>query len=280
MFQQLPHADRPDMLNHVQGHERFLGIHARGNTENLHAQQAEITIAFCPPSRLAVRVVRLVLFDIDGTLIHTGGAGVMAFGRAFETEFSIVNGAARIKFSGRTDTGIAREMFLLHGVEPSRENLRRFFDSYVFWLDYLLTQTRGGVFAGVWEFIHQLHALPQPPAIGLLTGNIRLGAEIKLRHFELWEIFQTGAFADDQEDRNQIAAIARQRGSQLLNGSLSGEQILVIGDTPRDIQCARHIGAKMLAVTTGGAKSEELKEYRPDWLVEDLTKLKAEEVCS
>ena len=227
-----------------------------------------------------MRVVRLVLFDIDGTLIHTGGAGVMAFGRAFETEFSIVNGAARIKFSGRTDTGIAREMFLQHGVEPSRENLRRFFDSYVFWLDYLLTQTRGGVFAGVWEFIHQLHALPQPPAIGLLTGNIRLGAEIKLRHFELWEIFQTGAFADDQEDRNQIAAIARQRGSQLLNGSLSGEQILVIGDTPRDIQCARHIGAKMLAVTTGGAKSEELKEYRPDWLVEDLTKLKAEEVCS
>ena len=66
----------------------------------------------------------------------------------------------------------------------------------------------------------------------------------------------------------------------MLNGSLSGEQILVIGDTPRDIQCARHIGAKMLAVTTGGAKSEELKEYRPDWLVEDLTKLKAEEVCS
>ena len=227
-----------------------------------------------------MRVVRLVLFDIDGTLIHTGGAGVMAFGRAFETEFSIVNGAARIKFSGRTDTGIAREMFLLHGVEPSRENLRRFFDSYVFWLDYLLTQTRGGVFAGVWEFIHQLHALPQPPAIGLLTGNIRLGAEIKLRHFELWEIFQTGAFADDHEDRNHIAAIARQRGDLLLGGHLRDEEILVIGDTPHDIQCARAIGARALAVATGGAKFAELKGYNPDWLAEDLTRVRAEEVCA
>jgi phosphoglycolate phosphatase len=222
-------------------------------------------------------VVRLVLFDIDGTLIRTGGAGVNAFGRAFEIEFKIPNGAGQINFSGRTDTGIAREMFLQHGVEPSREHLRRFFDSYVFWLDYLLTQTRGGVFTGVWEFIHQLHALPQPPAIGLLTGNIRLGAEIKLRHFELWEVFQTGAFGDDHEDRNQIAALARQRGSRLLNDDLRGDEILVIGDTPRDIACARAIEAKTLAVATGGATFDQLKTHNPEWLVEDLGKVSANE---
>jgi phosphoglycolate phosphatase-like HAD superfamily hydrolase len=224
-------------------------------------------------------VVHLVLFDIDGTLIRTGGAGVRAFARAFETEFQIPNGAAQIKFSGRTDTGIAREMFLQHGVETSPENFRRFFDSYIFWLDYLLTQTRGGVVAGVWEFIHQLHALPEPPAIGLLTGNIRLGAEIKLRHFELWEVFQTGGFADDHEDRNQIAIVARQRGSRLLNDPLPGDQILVIGDTPRDIECARAIDARMLAVATGGATHDELKAHQPDWLVEDLTEVRAEKVC-
>src|SRR5437016_6073372 len=217
-------------------------------------------------------MVRLVLFDIDGTLIHTGRAGVRAFGRAFATEFNIPDGTEQLKFSGRTDTGIAREFFLQNQIEPSRENFRRFFDCYVFWLDHLLTQTRGGVFPGVWEFIHQLHALSRPPAIGLLTGNIRLGAEIKLRRFELWEIFQTGAFADDDEDRNQIAAIAKLRGSRLLNEILPGDQILVIGDTPLDVRCAQHIGAKTLAVATGGAKLEELKLAHPDWLVEDLTK--------
>ena len=224
-------------------------------------------------------MVRLVLFDIDGTLIHTGRAGVRAFGRAFATEFNIPDGTEQLKFSGRTDTGIAREFFLQNQIEPSRENFRRFFDCYVFWLDHLLTQTRGGVFPGVWEFIHQLHALSRPPAIGLLTGNIRLGAEIKLRRFELWEIFQTGAFADDDEDRNQIAAIAKLRGSRLLNEILPGDQILVIGDTPLDVRCAQHIGAKTLAVATGGAKWEELKPAHPDWLVEDLTKVNAEEVC-
>ena len=118
-----------------------------------------------------------------------------------------------------------------------------------------------------------------PPAIGLLTGNIRLGAEIKLRHFELWEIFQTGAFADDHEDRNHIAAIARQRGDLLLGGHLRDEEILVIGDTPHDIQCARAIGAKTLAVATGSVSFEELETHRPDWVVKDLTSVAATQVC-
>ena len=121
--------------------------------------------------------------------------------------------------------------------------------------------------------------LPEPPALGLLTGNIRLGAEIKLRHFELWEVFQTGAFGDDHEDRDQIAALAKERGSLLLNNDLSGEQILVIGDTPRDIECARAIDARTLAVATGGVKFEELETHKPDWLVKDLTTVVATQVC-
>jgi len=224
-------------------------------------------------------VIRLVLFDIDGTLIRTGGAGVKAFGRAFEMEFQIPDGTAQIRFAGRTDTGLVREMFTQHGVKPTPENFRRFFDAYVFWLDHMLRHSAGGVIPGVWEFVQGLRARPQAPAIGLLTGNIRLGAEIKLRHFEIWEVFQTGAFADDHEERNQIAAIARHRGSRLLNDELRGDEILVIGDTPLDIQCARAIGARTLAVATGNTTAEELEVHRPDWLVDDLSKTIAGKVC-
>jgi phosphoglycolate phosphatase-like HAD superfamily hydrolase len=132
---------------------------------------------------------------------------------------------------------------------------------------------------GVWEFIRDLRSLPSPPAVGLLTGNIRLGAEIKLRHFDLWEVFQTGAFADDHEDRNQIAAIAKHRASRLLNANLRGEEILVVGDTPLDIHCARSIHARMLAVSTGGATVEDLQAHRPDGLAKDLREVQASEVC-
>ena len=123
-------------------------------------------------------------------------------------------------------------------------------------------------------------ALPRPPVLGLLTGNIKLGAEIKLRHFELWETFQFGGFADDHEDRNQIAVAALERGRRVLGENLSPQEIIVVGDTQFDIRCGQFIGAKALAVATGGAKLDELKKHKPDWAVEDLTHVSAREVCS
>jgi phosphoglycolate phosphatase len=224
-------------------------------------------------------MVRLVLFDIDGTLIRTGGAGVKAFARTFASEFNVADGFERLKFAGRTDTGIVREFFNFHQIAPTPENFQRFFERYVFWLDHILAQSKTEVCAGVWEFLRQLQARPRAPLLGLLTGNIRLGAEIKLRHFNLWEVFQTGAFADDHEERNQIAAVARQRGSRVLGTELRGEQVLVIGDTPHDIRCARAIGAKVLAVGTGGATLAELRHHCPDWAVPDLRAISAAEAA-
>ena len=224
-------------------------------------------------------MVRLVLFDIDGTLIRTGGAGVKAFARTFASEFNLVDGTELLSFAGRTDTSLVREFLLHHGVHPSPQNYRRFFDSYVFWLDQFLVQTRGHVIPGVRPFLNRLSTLPQPPVIGLLTGNIRLGAEIKLRHFNLWNVFQTGAFADDHEERDQIAVTARQRGCRLLNQNLRGGQTLVVGDTPHDVRCGRAIDAKVLAVATGCSTRAQLQEHQPDWLVEDLREVNAREVC-
>jgi phosphoglycolate phosphatase len=223
-------------------------------------------------------MVRLVLFDIDGTLVHTGGAGVKAFAKVFATEFQVSHGFERLKFAGRTDYGLVREFFQMHQVPCSPENFRRFFDRYVFWLDHILQDSRSELCPGIWEFIGQLQALPQPPVLGLLTGNIRLGAEIKLRHFNLWHTFQTGAFADDHEDRDQIAAIARERGARLVGGPLQPDEVLVVGDTPLDIRCGRAIGARVLAVATGGATLAVLQEHTPDWAVSDLRSIHAEQV--
>ena len=223
-------------------------------------------------------MVRLVLFDIDGTLVRTGGAGVKAFAKTFATEFNAVDGFEQLKFAGRTDVSLVREFFGFHQIPPTPQNFKRFFEKYVFWLDHILQESQGRVCPGVCELIGELRELAEPPVLGLLTGNFRLGAEIKLRHFNLWEHFEIGAFADDHEERDQIAAIARERGSRVLKRDLKGEETLVIGDTPLDIRCARAIGGKALAVATGGYTLEELQSHAPDWAVENLLEVKAGEL--
>ncbi|MBI3414169.1 MAG: haloacid dehalogenase-like hydrolase [Verrucomicrobia bacterium] len=213
------------------------------------------------------------------TLVRTGGAGVKAFARTFATEFGLHHGVEKLSFAGRTDTSLVREFFQLHELEPHPDNFARFFRSYVFWLDHFLHQLNGRILPGVEQFLAEVCELRARPLMGLLTGNIQLGAEIKLRHLGLWQHFVFGAFGDDHEDRNQLAVLARKRGSRLLNHELRGEEILVIGDTPADIACARAIDARCLAVATGGYKLAELKSHSPAWALEDLRQIRAAEIC-
>jgi phosphoglycolate phosphatase-like HAD superfamily hydrolase len=217
--------------------------------------------------------IRVVLFDIDGTLVHTGGAGVKAFARTFESEFGHADGTELVKFSGRTDLSLVRELFSLRQIEPSPANFQRFFGAYVVWLEKLMSECEGGICPGVAEFYRALETREDPPLIGLLTGNIRRGAEIKLKRYRWWDKFAFGAFGDDHEERPRIADIARERGGQRLGRELRGAEILVVGDTPLDIQCARAIGAKVLAVATGSFTVSQLRGHGPDWVVEDLTKI-------
>jgi phosphoglycolate phosphatase-like HAD superfamily hydrolase len=224
-------------------------------------------------------MIRLVLFDIDGTLVHTGGAGTKAFAKTFATEFNLHHGAEKMKFAGRTDVSLVREFFKIHGLDESPAHFRQFFARYVFWLDHIVEQSTGGECPGVREFIAGLRALPQPPMLGLLTGNIRLGAEIKLRRFGLWDYFALGGFADDHEDRNHIAVAALERGRRVLGRNLQPQEIVVIGDTPFDVRCGKFIGAKTLAVATGGSTLEELTPCAADWTVPDLTHIRAREIC-
>lgn len=224
-------------------------------------------------------MIRLVLFDIDGTLILSGGAGEKAFSEVCRIEFGVPDGTARLNFAGRTDTSIIREFFTQYDIKASAENFQRFLGRYVFLLDHLIGRLDGTVLPGVHELIRDLRALPQPPMLGLLTGNIVLGAEIKLRHYRLWDEFVMGAFADDHEDRNGIARVARERGSRLLRRPLAGPEIVVIGDTPRDVECARAIDAKCLAVATGKFSVKELRPEKATWTVGSLTEIRARELC-
>jgi phosphoglycolate phosphatase-like HAD superfamily hydrolase len=184
-----------------------------------------------------------------------------------------------MRFAGRTDVSLVREFFQIHGVPETPANFRQFFENYVFFLEHIVAQSDGDKCLGISEFIADLLALPQPPMLGLLTGNIRLGAEIKLRRFGLWQHFVMGGFADDHEDRNHIAVAALQRGRRILDPHLQPQEIVVIGDTPFDVRCGKFIGAKTLAVATGGSKFGELNQQGAEWTVEDLTQIHARDIC-
>ncbi|MBL9174010.1 MAG: haloacid dehalogenase-like hydrolase [Verrucomicrobiales bacterium] len=212
----------------------------------------------------------LVLFDIDGTLIRTGGAGVKAFGRAARLLYGVEDPTRGIRFHGRTDRSIVREFLTTHGFSSTDPDCERFLDAYGFLLDEEMRHHAGEICPGVGELIEGLRGWGDAPVLGLLTGNIRLGAGLKLRPHGLAESFVLGAFGDDHHDRNELARIALDRGSAFLGRPIAGESVVVIGDTRADIECARAIGARCVAVATGGETLPELLEHSPALALESL----------
>ncbi len=179
---------------------------------------------------------------------------------------------AGIEIAGRTDSSIARELFARHGQETTPENFTRFYDLYLSHLSRFLPETKGQLLPGVIELLEALRSRPDC-LVALLTGNLARGAELKLTHYGLWHYFDFGAYADDHHDRNELGTVARTRARDRHGLEIAPEDIIVLGDTPHDVACARAIGAKAVAIATGRHTRAELEATAPDYLFEDLSDL-------
>lgn len=211
-----------------------------------------------------------MLFDIDGTLLLTGRAGEHALRAAFQERFGVDDDLSSISFAGSTDGAIARQMFAAHDIPPTPENIADLFDGYVHHLALELPRREGRVLPGIVELLEALHGR-EDCVLGLLTGNLEKGAELKLSHYGVWDFFAFGAFADDHVDRNKLGPVAHSRAVEKHGTTFEGKDVFVIGDTPRDIDCARAAGFVAVAIATGSYGTDELAAHRPDFLFEDLS---------
>jgi phosphoglycolate phosphatase-like HAD superfamily hydrolase len=211
----------------------------------------------------------LLLWDIDGTLIASGGAGMRALTVALKDVFGIDGSLADIDFAGRTDRWIMREVFRKFSISVTEENFAKYFDGYVAALPAELSNPQARVLPGVREAL-KAAAAHGAIAQGLLTGNMRRGAQVKLAHHGLWEHFPFGAFADDSEHRNELGPHALRRARDHHGVEFAAANVWIIGDTPHDIACGKIIGARTLAVATGGYSLEQLRAHGPTVVLEHL----------
>jgi phosphoglycolate phosphatase len=205
----------------------------------------------------------LLLWDIDGTLITSGGAGMRALQAALHEVFAIDGSLAEIDFAGRTDRWIMRQIFTRFGIPATEENFRRLAEGYVALLPAHLGDHGVRLLPGISSLLEAARSRPGC-ALGLLTGNLRRGAEAKLRSQDLWRYFPFGAFADDSEERDALGPHALRRACDHHGCRFSAADTWVIGDTPHDIRCARAFGARAVAVATGRHSLAELQALAPD----------------
>ena len=213
---------------------------------------------------------RLLLWDIDGTLITTGAAGQRAITVATAKRFGGSGDLSGVEIAGRTDTGIAHQILAKHGEALHDENVATFLDLYLELLAQELPRSEGRVLPGVLELLERTTQRPHT-SLGLLTGNLERGAKLKLEHYGLWRFFAFGAFADDHHDRNELGAYAVERALEHTGRQFLPRRIDVIGDTGHDVACGKAFGARTIAVATGGWSRERLAESAPDFLFDDLS---------
>lgn len=215
--------------------------------------------------------MKLLLFDIDGTLIHTGGAGLRAIERVFSVSYDIEGAVQGIKADGKTDPFILSEIFrnTLSRDYIDRE-AARIYRRYVHYLEEeMKSENPITVLNGVLQILEVI-SLRDDLKLAIATGNIEEGAWIKLRYSGLQSYFKCGAFGSDSEDRGDIIRIAIERAGRILNNGNGFHEVFVIGDTPFDMIHGKAAGAKVLGVATGSYSLKDLEIYDPDYLFEDF----------
>ncbi|MFN7803874.1 MAG: HAD family hydrolase [Planctomycetaceae bacterium] len=199
---------------------------------------------------------RVYLFDIDGTLLQTGGAGWRALTGAMRDEFGLQE-VAGIELRGRTDYAIVGDLLRMARVPARAESRQRLLHAYHTRLGVELKTGVGSILPGVREVLESVSGQAES-IVGVLTGNGPQGAEIKLRHFGLQERFTLGVFGDRRQRRTDLARDAMGMLRRRLGEDLTGGEVCIIGDTPADVECALAIDAKAVGVATGGFSRDEL----------------------
>jgi phosphoglycolate phosphatase len=221
---------------------------------------------------------RLVLFDIDGTLLAAGGAGARALLGALRDVYGTEGAAEGARFGGRTDPEIVRTLLEGGGMAPAEVEAR--LDAL--WARYLerlaAEAAAGGVRAlpGAAALAERVERAGGETVLGLLTGNLREGARIKLEAAGLgWERFRVGAFGSDHWHRPELPAVAVERALAATGVAFRGREVVIVGDTPFDIACGEHLGVRTVAVASGSHPAAELAACGPDHLFDDLADVDA-----
>jgi phosphoglycolate phosphatase len=218
-------------------------------------------------------MTRLILFDIDGTILSSEGAAPRAFRQALEEAFGTSGPATGYSFAGRTDPQIARDLLSMAGVPAERieRDLASVWLRYTELLEGELQRVHALVYPGVHELLDRLEHARESAVLGLLTGNLLQGARLKLESAGIaFDRFRVGAFGSDHHDRRELPAIAVERAEKQLGPRFLGKSVVIIGDTPHDVSCGEHLGVRTIAVATGSYRRDELAACGPDHLFENL----------
>ncbi|HYR09902.1 MAG TPA: HAD family hydrolase [Longimicrobium sp.] len=217
---------------------------------------------------------RLVLFDIDGTLLTAGGAGARAVREAMLEVYGETGSIGGYNMGGRTDPQIVRELLTPVGysVEQVEAGLDALWEAYLRNLRVEIAKAHIRALPGVPELLDRLEGSGDPTVLGLLTGNVEEGARLKVDAAGLgFDRFRVGAYGSDHWQRPELPAVAARRAKEKTGIGFEGKEIVIIGDTPFDISCGAHLGVRTIATATGTHSADDLAGHNPDYLFDDLS---------